>query len=75
MQASGLFIKPNLDTNLFDEDLNIVFRTADGTIPKSSVLFAGCNSESSLGKTPFGRLDITSISTQASLKDSDTFEI
>lgn len=61
MQASGIFIKPNLDPNLFDEDLNIVFRTADGTIPKSSVIFSGCNSGPSLGKTPFGRLDISSI--------------
>ena len=61
MQANGIFIKPNLDQNLYDEDLNIIFRTADGSIPKSSVLFHGCNYEPALGKTPFGRLDISSV--------------
>lgn len=43
--------------------MNIVFRTDDGLIPKSSVLLEGCNYDPALGKTPFGRLDITSIST------------
>lgn len=55
--------------------MNIIFRTEDGTIPKSSVLLHGCNYEPALGKTPFGRLDISSISTQSAMKDSDIFEI
>ena len=75
MEASGIFIKPSLDTQLYNEDMKIILRTDDGTIPKSSVLLQGCNYDPALGKTPFGRLDIASISTQVAKFDSQTFEI
>lgn len=59
---------------LSDSDLNIIF-TNGADIPKSSVFFQACNSEPALGREPFGRLDISYISTQDSVKDSDTFEL
>ena len=74
MLASGMFMRESLTPQLFDEDLNIIFRNGVD-IPKSSVFFNGCNFEPALGREPFGRLDISYISTQAQLKDSDTFEI
>lgn len=75
MHASGIFIKPDLNPQLSIQDLSVIYRTADGSIPKSSVVFEGCNVESSLGKTPFGRIDLTEIKTQNAVKDSGTFEI
>ena len=74
MLASGMFMRESLTPQLFDEDINIIFRNG-ADIPKSSVFFNGCNFEPALGREPFGRLDISYISTQAQLKDSDTFEI
>lgn len=71
MQASGIFIRPDLSPSLTNADLNIIYRNA--SIPKSSVTFDGCHSEPALGKTPFGRLDISKIETQSQIKDSGTF--
>ena len=67
-------MRKSLEPQLYDEDLNIIIRN-DKDIPKSSVFFNGCNFEPALGREPFGRLDISYISTQAFVKDSDTFEI
>lgn len=39
------------------------------------MVFPGCNLESALGKTPFGRIDISDIQTQTAIKDSGNFEI
>ena len=39
------------------------------------MLFHGCNYEPALGKTPFGRLDISSVETQHAIRDSDQFEL
>lgn len=61
MIAGGIFIRPDQSTTLSDQDLNIVLKTSDGSIPKSSVTFHGCNYQPALGKSPFGRLDISSI--------------
>jgi len=74
IQASGLFMPKSLQPRLFDADLNIIFRN-DADIPKSSVFFQGCFYEPALGREPFGRLDVSYISTQTSIKDSDTFEV
>ena len=74
MLASGMFMRESLTPQLFDDDINIIFRNGVD-IPKSSVFFNGCNFEPALGREPFGRLDFSYISTQAQLKDSDTFEI
>lgn len=60
--ASGMFLRKSLQPNLYDEDLNKI--TANGKdILKSSIFFEGCNFEPALGREPFGRLDISSIST------------
>lgn len=41
--------------------------------PRQSVVFYGCNEDSSLGSTPFGRAIVSDITTQKALKDSDSF--
>jgi hypothetical protein len=43
------------------------------TEPRTSVKFFGCNQDSSLGATPFGRAIISEITTQKAVKDSDDF--
>lgn len=75
MEASGIFVKADLNSSIHISDLGVIYRTTDGKIPKSSVVFEGCNVDSALGKTPFGRIDITSIQSQSAMKDSETFEI
>jgi hypothetical protein len=72
--AAGMFMRETMEPNLSDEDLNIIFRNG-ADIPKSSVFFQGCSFEPALGREPFGRLDVSYISTQAAIKDSDFFEI
>lgn len=72
--AAGMFMRKSLEPQLYDSDLNIIFRNG-ADIPKSSVFFQGCSFEPALGREPFGRLDVSFISTQSSIKDSDFFEI
>ena len=43
----------------------------NSTIPKSSVFFKGCMDNNTLGKEPFGRLNVDTISTQDSVRDSE----
>jgi hypothetical protein len=56
MFATGIFIKPDLQPTLDRSDLNIIYRTEDGKIPKSSVIFHGCNDPKALGKTSSGMI-------------------
>jgi hypothetical protein len=59
ISATGVFVREDLDSTLTLQDLNVIYRTQDGVVPKSSVLFNGCHYEPALGKTPFGSVDIT----------------
>ena len=75
MQASGIFLKEDLYPTIELTDIDVIYRTEDGSIPKSSVVFRGCWEESSLGENPYGRIDISEIQTQKNVKDSDNFEL
>jgi hypothetical protein len=55
--------------------MNVILATSDGSIPKASVFFNGCNKIESLGQSPSGSLTITQIKTQEAIRDSSTFEI
>jgi hypothetical protein len=48
---------------------NIVVLPANGSVPMSLV-FNGCQSIDSIGATPFGSLQLSSLRTQVALKDS-----
>lgn len=56
--ASGIFMKPDLSSELRPSDLQVIYKTADGRIPKSSIIFQGCNELTTLGIKPSGRIDI-----------------
>lgn len=75
MQATGIFLKEDLYPTIELTDIDVIYRTEDGSIPKSSVVFRGCWEESSLGENPYGRIDISEIQTQKNVKDSDNFEL
>ena len=55
--------------------LRIKDRWLDSSVTKSSVVMSGCHLDSSLGENPYGRLDISEIQSQFSVRDSDNFEI
>lgn len=71
--ASDIFLPSN---NLQNGDPlpqgNIIVIPKNGSVPMSLV-FTGCQNMDSLGATPFGSLQLASLRTQVSLKDSGFF--
>jgi len=72
--ASGIFELPSQKSFLTLDDLTFIPKE-DSPLGKDSIVFPGCNDVASLGKTPFGRIDVDEIRTQTSMKDSGTFEL
>ena len=73
ISAGGLFCPVNCDGT---EELS----TSDYSLnrqddPSPSILFRGCNSESTVGESPSGKLEIDSISTPLSIRDSGDFYV
>lgn len=75
--ASGMFLPADFDDVITAEELQpmMFLKKDDPSLAKSYVLMPGCNDETSIARTPFGRVDIKEIQTQTSVKDSGTFEI
>lgn len=76
VEASNMFVPLNGDTIIPKDKINFVKRNSANGINKAYVVFEGCNENvnSAQGAEPQGRVDITRIQTQTSVKDSDTFE-
>ncbi len=69
IQASGIFLPKSTQSILFTNDITIVPATPQDL--KTTITFAGCNQDSSLGERASGSLFIRSIRTQKGIKDSD----
>jgi len=56
-------VPENLNTILSPSEINTIPRTEDGQIPKTAIVFNGCNSVEALGRSPSGRIYVSSIQT------------
>jgi len=71
IQAGGFFLPANGAEELSTSDYSLN-RQDD---PSPSIQFRGCNSESTVGESPSGKLEIDSISTPLSIRDSGEFYV
>jgi hypothetical protein len=71
--ATGIFHPKGNSPQLSTSDLNIL--PPSGSEKRQSILFFGCNKDTTVGETPYGSAEISAITSQKAKMDSGPFAL